>query len=54
MKNEESSLEKDYKDGTIIFEENAVGKDPNLAFRILEKMSQRIRVTDEKILHNIL
>ena len=123
MKNEESSLEKDYKDGTIIFEENAVGKEmytiitgkvkiikkkdsietilatldegdffgemslfdnyprsatakasgdvrlivlnkknflkkisknPSLAFRILEKMSQRIRITDEKILSHIL
>lgn len=123
MKNEESSLGKDYKDGSIIFEENSVGKemyiivsgkvkiikgkgtvetilatlkegeffgemslfdnnprsatvkaigdiklleinqknflkkiskDPSLAFRILEKMSQRIRITDEKILSQVL
>lgn len=123
MKNEESSLGKDYKDGSIIFEENSVGKemyiivsgkvkiikgkgtvetilatlkegeffgemslfdnnprsatvkaigdiklleinqknflkkiskDPSLAFRILEKMSQRIRITDEKILNQVL
>lgn len=123
MKNEESSLGKDYKDGSIIFEENSIGKemyiiisgkvkiskekgtvetilttleegeffgemslfdnnprsatakaigniklleinqkgflkkiskDPSLAFRILEKMSQRIRITDEKILNNVL
>ena len=123
MKNEESSLGKDYKDGSIIFEENSIGKemyiiisgkvkiikekgtvetilatldegeffgemslfdnnprsatvkaigniklleinqkdflkrisnDPSLAFRILEKMSQRIRITDEKILNHVL
>lgn len=123
MKNEESSLGKDYKDGSIIFEENSIGKemyiivsgkvkiikgkgtvetilatlkegeffgemslfdnnprsatvkaigdiklleinqknflkkiskDPSLAFRILEKMSQRIRITDEKILNQVL
>ena len=123
MKNEESSLGKDYKDGSIIFEENSVGKemyiiisgkvkifkvkdaaeiilatleegeffgemslfdnnprsatvkaigniklleinqknflkkiskDPSLAFRILEKMSQRIRITDEKLLNHVL
>lgn len=123
MKNEESSLGKDYKDGSIIFEENSVGKemyiiisgkvkiikekdtvetilatleegeffgemslfdnnprsatvkaignvklleinqknflkkiskDPSLAFRILEKMSQRIRIMDEKILNQVL
>ena len=123
MKNEESSLGKDYKDGSTIFEENSVGKemyiiisgkvkiikekdtvetilatldegeffgemslfdnnprsatvkaignvklleinqknflkkiskDPSLAFRILEKMSQRIRMTDEKILNQVL
>jgi CRP-like cAMP-binding protein len=123
MKNEESSLGKDYKDGSIIFEENSIGKemyiiisgkvkiikekdtvetilatleegeffgemslfdnhprsatvkaignvklleinqknflkkiskDPSLAFRILEKMSQRIRITDEKILSQVL
>ncbi|MGR3304094.1 MAG: cyclic nucleotide-binding domain-containing protein [Candidatus Scalindua sp.] len=123
MKNEESSLGRDYKDGSIIFEENSVGKemyiiisgkvkiikekdtvetilatleegeffgemslfdnhprsatvkaigdiklleinqknflkkiskDPSLAFRILEKMSQRIRITDEKILSQVL
>lgn len=123
MKNEESSLGKNYKDGSIIFEENSVGKemyviiagkvkiikkkdtvetvlatleegeffgemslfdnhprsatvkaignvklleinqknflkkiskDPSLAFRILEKMSQRIRITDEKILNHVL
>ena len=120
MKDEESSLGKDYKDGDIIFEENSVGRemyiiltgkaivikergdvettlatleegdffgemslfdnnprsatvkalgdvklleinqknflkkisrDPSLAFRMLEKMSQRIRITDEKILN---
>jgi CRP-like cAMP-binding protein len=123
MKNEESSLGKDYKDGSIIFEENSIGKemyiilsgkvkitkekdnlettlatleegdffgemslfdnnprsattkasgdvrlleinqknflkkitkDPSLAFRILEKMSQRIRITDETILNHVL
>jgi CRP/FNR family transcriptional regulator, cyclic AMP receptor protein len=123
MKNDESSLGKDYKDGSIIFEENSVGKemyiiisgkvkiikkkgevetilatleegeffgemslfdnnprsatvkaigniklleinqknflkkiskDPSLAFRILEKMSQRIRITDEKVLNHVL
>jgi len=123
MKNEESSLGKDYKDGCIIFEENSIGKemyiiisgkvkivkekgtvetilatleegeffgemslfdnnprsatvkaigniklleinqkdflkrisnDPSLAFRILEKMSQRIRQTDEKLLDHVL
>ncbi len=123
MKNEESSLGKDYKDGSIIFAEDSVGKemyiiisgkvkiikekdtvetilatleegeffgemslfdnnprsatvkaignvklleinqknflkkiskDPSLAFRILEKMSQRIRITDEKILNQVL
>lgn len=123
MKSEESSLGKDYKDGSIIFEENSVGKemyiiisgkvkitkernatetilatleegeffgemslfdnsprsatvkavgdvrlleinqknflkkiskDPSLAFRILEKMSQRIRITDEKVLNQVL
>ncbi len=122
MKDEESSLGKDYKDGSIIFKENSAGKemyiiisgkvkimkekgpvetilatldegdffgemslfdnyprsatamasgdvklleinqknflkkiskDPSLAFRILEKMSQRIRLTDEKILNHI-
>lgn len=120
MKDEESSLGKDYKDGDIIFEENSAGRemyiiltgkaivikergdvettlatleegdffgemslfdnnprsatvkalgdvklleinqknflkkisrDPSLAFRMLEKMSQRIRITDEKILN---
>lgn len=120
MKDEESSLGKDYKNGDIIFEENSVGRemyiiltgkaevikdkgdvettlatleegdffgemslfdnnprsatvkalgdvklleinqknflkkisrDPSLAFRMLEKMSQRIRITDEKILN---
>lgn len=123
MKSEESSLGKDYKDGSIIFEENSVGKemyiiisgkvkitkernatetilatleegeffgemslfdnsprsatvkavgdvrlleinqknflkkiskDPSLAFRILEKMSQRIRIVDEKVLNQVL
>ncbi len=123
MKNEESSLGKDYKDGSIIFEEDSIGKkmyiilsgkvkitkekddvvttlatleegdffgemslfdnnprsattkasgdirlleinqinflkkiskDPSLAFRILEKMSQRIRQTDEKLLNHVL
>lgn len=123
MKSEESSLGKDYKDGSIIFEENSVGKemyiiisgkvkitkernatetilatleegeffgemslfdnsprsatvkavgdvrlleinqknflkkiskDPSLAFRILEKMSQRIRIADEKVLNQVL
>ena len=123
MKNDESSLGKDYKDGSTIFEENSVGKemyiiisgkvkiikekdtvetilatldegeffgemslfdnnprsatvkaignvklleinqknflkkiskDPSLAFRILEKMSQRIRIMDEKILNQVL
>jgi CRP-like cAMP-binding protein len=122
MKNEESSLGKDYKDGSIIFEENSIGKemyiiisgkvkiikekgtvetilatleegeffgemslfdnnprsatvkaignvklleinqknflkkiseDPSLVFRILEKMSQRIRITDEVILNHV-
>ena len=120
MKDEESSLGKDYKDGDIIFEENSAGRemyiiltgkaivikergdvettlatleegdffgemslfdnsprsatvkalgdvklleinqknflkkisrDPSLAFRMLEKMSQRIIITDEKILN---
>ena len=120
MKDEESSLGKDYKDGDIIFEENSAGREmyiiltgkaivikergdvettlatledgdffgemslfdnsprsatvkalgdvklleinqtnflkkisrgPSLAFRMLEKMSQRIRITDEKILN---
>ncbi len=123
MKNKEDSLGKDYRDGSIIFEENSVGKemyiiisgkvkitkekdtvetilatleegeffgemslfdnnprsatvkalgevklleinqknflkkisrDPSLAFRILEKMSQRIRITDETILNHVL
>jgi CRP-like cAMP-binding protein len=123
MKNKEDSLGKDYRDGSIIFEENSVGKemyiimsgkvkiikkmdtagtilatlgegeffgemslfdnnprsatvmaigdvklleinqknflkkiskDPSLAFRILEKMSQRIRIMDEKILNQVL
>ena len=31
-----------------------ISKNPSLAFRILEKMSQRIRITDEKILSHIL
>jgi CRP-like cAMP-binding protein len=31
-----------------------ISKDPSLAFRILEKMSQRIRITDEKILNHVL
>ena len=31
-----------------------ISKDPSLAFRILEKMSQRIRNTDEKILNQVL
>jgi CRP-like cAMP-binding protein len=122
MKNEESSLGKDYKDGSIIFKENSIGKemyiiisgkvkiikekgtvetilatldegeffgemslfdnnprsatvkavgdiklleinqknflrkiskDPSLAFRILEKMSKRIRITDEVILNHV-
>ena len=122
MKNEESSLGKDYKDGSIIFEENSVGremyiiisgkvkiikengtvetilatleegeffgemslfdnsprsatvkaignvklleinqkdflkkisKDPSIAFRMLEIMSQRIRQTDEKLLKQV-
>ena len=30
-----------------------ISKDPSLAFRILEKMSQRIRITDEKILNQV-
>jgi len=28
-----------------------ISRDPSLAFRMLEKMSQRIRITDEKILN---
>ena len=31
-----------------------ISKDPSLAFRILEKMSQRIRTTDEAILKHVL
>ncbi len=123
MKNEESSLGKDYKDGSIIFEEDSIGKkmyiilsgkveitkekddvvttlatleegdffgemslfdnnprsatakasgavrlleinqinflkkiskDPSLAFRMLEKMSQRIRIADERLLNHVL
>ncbi len=123
MKNEESSLGRHYKDGSVIFKENSIGKemyiiisgkvkiikkkgtvetilaileegeffgemslfdnnprsatvkaigntrlleinqkdflkrisnDPSLAFRILEKMSQRIRITDGKILNLVL
>ncbi len=123
MKNEETSLGKDYKDGDTIFEENSIGKemyiiltgnakvikkkdgvettlatleegdffgemslfdnnprsatvkalgdvkvleinqknflkkisrDPSLAFRMLEKMGQRIRKSDEIILNYIL
>lgn len=123
MKYDEDSLGKDYKDGSIIFKENSVGKemyvilsgkvniikekgdvetilatleegdffgemslfdnhprsatvkasgdvklleinqnsflkkiskDPSLAFRILEKMSQRIRKMDEKILNYMI
>ncbi len=122
MKNEETSLGKDYKDGDTIFEENSIGKemyiiltgnakvikkkdgvettlatleegdffgemslfdnnprsatvkalgdvkvleinqknflkkisrDPSLAFRMLEKMGQRIRKSDESILNYI-
>ncbi len=122
MKNEESSLGKNYKDGSIIFEENSIGKemyvilsgqvkvikekdsvettlatleegeffgemslfdnfprsatvmaigdvklleinqkdflkkiskDPSIAFRMLEIMSQRIRQTDERLLKHI-
>ena len=122
MKNEESSLGKDYKDGSTIFEENSIGKemyiiisgkvkiikekgkvetilatldegeffgemslfdnnprsatvkamgnvklleinqkgflrkiskDPSLAFRMLEKMSKRIRIADERLLMHV-
>ncbi len=28
-----------------------ISRDPRLAFRMLEKMSQRIRITDEKIIN---
>lgn len=123
MKNDERSLGKNYKDGSIIFEENSIGKemyiilsgnvkiikkkgdvetviatlgegdffgemslfdnyprsatvkaegnvslleinqknflkkiskDPSLAFRMLEKMSHRIRKTDDKIMNYIV
>ena len=42
MKNEESSLGKDYKDGSIIFEENSIGKEMYII------MSGKVKIIKEK------